>query len=206
MLDQYFLALQNFKQPVRKSFLTFEFSEVSYQLVKHLLIFGQQYNAILLISIPALARFDEEPEDISVGVGQTARFSCAAQGIPPPTVTWLKDEFPLVLDGSRMTVLPSGSLEISQIVTLDEGVYKCNISNIDKHFVSRSGRLALNRSPERDTPPVFTAVPKNQIVIATHSVVLECSTVGYPQPTITWLKDGVTIDLGYVYLVYSVYL
>jgi hypothetical protein len=95
-----------------------------------------------------------------------------------------------------MTVLPSGSLEISQIQTLDEGVYKCNISNIDKHFVSRAGRLALNRNPERDTPPLFTAVPKNQIVIATHSVVLECSTVAFPQPTITWLKDGVTIDLG----------
>ncbi|CAG7836151.1 unnamed protein product, partial [Allacma fusca] len=142
-----------------------------------------------------LTRFDEEPEDISIGLGQTARFGCSAQGIPPPVISWYKDDRALVLDDSRMTVLPSGSLEISAIQTSDEGVYKCNISNVDRFSISRKGRLVLNRNPERDTPPVFTAVPRSQTVVAPNSVVLECSAVAYPQPRITWLKDGVTIDL-----------
>ena len=94
-----------------------------------------------------LSRFDEEPEDISIGLGQTARFGCSAQGIPPPAVSWFKDDRPLALDRSRMTVLPSGSLEISDIQPSDEGVYRCNVSNVDRSAASSSGRLVLNNSP-----------------------------------------------------------
>jgi len=144
----------------------------------------------------ALARFDEEPDDISISLGQTARFSCSAQGIPPPVVIWIKNNHQLIMDLSRMTILPSGSLEISHVQELDEGTYRCNISNVDKFATSREGRLVLNRSPDRESPPVFTAVPKSQTVVASHSVVLECSAVGYPVPTLSWLKNGKTIDFG----------
>lgn len=95
-----------------------------------------------------------------------------------------------------MTVLPSGSLEISHVQALDEGTYHCNISNVDKSITSREGRLVLNRTPDQDSPPVFTVVPKSQIVTASESVVLECSAVGYPVPTLSWLKNGKTIDFG----------
>jgi len=97
----------------------------------------------------ALARFDEEPEDISIAVGQTARFGCSALGVPSPRALWFKDNQPLSVDESRMTILPSGSLEITKIRDTDQGVYKCHISNLDRQLISRTGRLVLNSNPGR---------------------------------------------------------
>lgn len=92
-------------------------------------------------------RFEEEPEDISIALGQTARFSCNAEGIPPPKISWIKDNQPLIMDDIRMSVLPSGSLEITKIRESDQGVYKCHVSNSDRQHISRTGRLVLNPNP-----------------------------------------------------------
>jgi hypothetical protein len=54
---------------------------------------------------------------------------------------------------------------------------------------------SVNSGEPTDTPPVFTAVPKSKTVVADSSIVLECSAVAYPQPKISWLKDGVRIDV-----------
>jgi len=91
-----------------------------------------------------LSRFDEEPEDMSIGIGQTARFGCSANGVPSPNISWFKDKQPLVIDPKRMIVLPSGSLEITKARETDQGIYKCHVSNIDKQHVSGNGRLVLS--------------------------------------------------------------
>jgi hypothetical protein len=81
---------------------------------------------------------------MSIGIGQTARFGCSANGVPSPNISWFKDKLPLVEDASRMIVLPSGSLEITKVRDADQGVYKCHVTNIDKQLVSGSGRLVLH--------------------------------------------------------------
>lgn len=59
--------------------------------------------------------------------GQKAYFACRVQATPPPRVKWLKDERPLLLDLLRMTILPSGALEIDEVQLSDQGTYRYNI-------------------------------------------------------------------------------
>lgn len=46
------------------------------------------------------------------------------EGVPPPKIRWLKDERPLQLDDIRMVILPSGALEIDEVVESDQGSYR----------------------------------------------------------------------------------
>lgn len=72
----------------------------------------------------ALSEFIQEPRDLSVYPGQKAYFACRVQASPPPKIRWLKDERPLQLDELRMTILPSGALEIDEVIESDQGTYR----------------------------------------------------------------------------------
>ena len=101
----------------------------------------------------------------------------------------MKNDRPLNLD-HRMTVLPSGSLEITNVNYPDRGRYIC-MSAADG-LVSRAADLNLkaliaNAEPEA---PEFLTEPGSESVVAGDDVTLECSANGLPQVSITWLKDG----------------
>ena len=88
-----------------------------------------------------------------------------------------------------MTILPSGSLEITNVNYPDRGSYKCVTK---AGLESREADLNLkaliaNADPEA---PQFLARPRSQKVEVGGEVTLECSANGLPQPQITWLKDG----------------
>lgn len=61
---------------------------------------------VFLSDLPPL---EVQPVDLRLFPGQTALFSCLVDGQPRPLVSWLKDSRPLVLDETRMTILPSGT-------------------------------------------------------------------------------------------------
>ncbi|GFW92742.1 protogenin A [Trichonephila clavipes] len=156
-----------------------------------------------------LPRFDEQPQDLTVYPGKTAYFPCSIQGHPPADITWYKDDRLLRVEKDRMTVLPSGALEIQQVKTSDSGTYKCNASNIERHRISSSGTLTVSldyaelsklslfiaAEMSKLSAPQFIAVPRSNFVVESHSITLDCAANGNPTPKITWLKDGATIDL-----------
>jgi len=74
--------------------------------------------------LSGLSGFYEEPADITVYIGQKAHFSCYVDANPPPRIKWLKDERPLQIDDLRMTVLPSGALEIDEVIENDQASYR----------------------------------------------------------------------------------
>lgn len=75
-------------------------------------------------SFLGLSEFIQIPHDLSVYPGQKAYFACRIQASPPAKIRWLKDERPLQLDELRMTVLPSGALEIDEVTESDQGTYR----------------------------------------------------------------------------------
>lgn len=155
------------------------------------------------LSIAALPRFDEEPRDVIVRVADTARFNCYVQPLGGaagslPAVGWLKDDRPLVLDPSRMLVLPSGALEVDDVQLMDQGYYRCNVSISDKFRISSEAKLSVLSELEgggRPEAPSFLATPRHAVARQGANVTLECAAGGNPRPDITWLKDGTTIDL-----------
>ena len=130
-----------------------------------------------------------EPHSLTIYQTQTAVFQCQ---VGAGQVRWLKNSLPLQLD-HRMTVLPSGGLEIRNVNIPDRGSYSCTAAGL----ISRTADLHLKAlvakaGPE---PPVFLLTPRGRSVLAGSEVTLECSANGLPQPALTWLKDGREIEL-----------
>ncbi len=107
-------------------------------------------------------------------------------------VHWLKNGRPLEADSSgRLTLLPSGSLEITAVNIGDRAAYTCALD----------GRLAASSPPadlrlnmdqslaHAPSPPAFLTVPASTTkALAGSTVTLECAANGVPSPHITWLK------------------
>ncbi|XP_078035677.1 neogenin protein frazzled isoform X1 [Augochlora pura] len=151
------------------------------------------------IKLASLPGFEKEPQDTMVYPGQIAYLSCTLPSSSNSlSIQWLKDEHPLVLDDSRMTVLPSGALEIDDVNIQDIGSYRCNASSYGQYRLSNKAQLDLLTSDidQENTPPVFIAKPFRQVVVEGSTVTLECAANGYPKPSILWLKDGTAIDLA----------
>lgn len=110
---------------------------------------------------------------------------------------------PFRIDNTRMLILPSGSMEIDELITQDQGTYQCNVSY--ENFSRTSSKTNLNiKSPSgnpenfadfrRITPPNFAVVPLSQTVREGERVILDCAANGNEKPKVTWLRNGVEID------------
>ncbi|KAK0175713.1 hypothetical protein PV327_009442 [Microctonus hyperodae] len=151
------------------------------------------------IKLANLPGFDSEPQDIAVYPGQIAYLSCTLIVTSSQIyIQWLKDEHPLIIDESRMTIFPSGALEIDDTRSQDIGSYRCNASAFGQSRLSNKAQLTLLSSDfdESASPPAFIARPRPQIAIEGSTITLECAANGSPRPTILWLKDGVAVDLA----------
>jgi len=54
----------------------------------------------------------------------------------------------------------------------------------------------LAEAGARIMAPVFVAKPHSSIVKEGTTVTLDCAANGNPRPWLTWLKDGITIDMA----------
>ncbi|XP_039526895.1 roundabout homolog 1 isoform X4 [Pimephales promelas] len=144
-------------------------------------------------------RIVEHPSDLIVSKGEPATLNCKADGKPNPTVEWYKDGERVETDRdnprSHRMLLPSGSLFFLRIVhgrrsKPDEGSYVCVARNYLGEAVSHNASLEV--AILRDD---FRQNPVDVMVAAGEPAVMECQPPrGHPEPTISWKKDGVTID------------
>uniref|UniRef100_A0A671P4S3 Roundabout homolog 1-like n=1 Tax=Sinocyclocheilus anshuiensis TaxID=1608454 RepID=A0A671P4S3_9TELE len=144
-------------------------------------------------------RIVEHPSDLIVSKGEPATLNCKAEGRPTPTVEWYKDGERVETDRdnprSHRMLLPSGSLFFLRIVhgrrsKPDEGSYVCVARNYLGEAVSHNASLEV--AILRDD---FRQNPVDVMVAAGEPAVMECQPPrGHPEPTISWKKDGVTID------------
>ncbi|XP_055337462.1 neogenin-like [Paramacrobiotus metropolitanus] len=148
------------------------------------------------LQIASLPAFEDEPQNQHRIEGQTARFACNTPALPSASVTWYRDDRPVILD-ARMFILPSGALEIGGVRAADAGNYKCKAENADGSKFSSVGRLTVDTDPDPDAElqaPVFSMRPKQVTVLRGGKAVMECAAYGYPVPAITWLKNGLPVD------------
>ncbi|KAG7457296.1 vascular endothelial growth factor receptor 1 isoform X1 [Solea senegalensis] len=85
--------------------------------------------------------------DCTVNVSSSVTLSCPSQGIPPPTVTWYKDERALS-QGSGIIISPEdGTLHIDRITVEDRGLYTCQATN-ERGSVESSAYIWVNSASE----------------------------------------------------------
>ncbi|XP_005375138.1 PREDICTED: hemicentin-1 isoform X1 [Chinchilla lanigera] len=134
---------------------------------------------------PSIVGNHGTPENISVVEKNSVSLTCEASGIPLPSITWLKDGWPVSL-GSTGRILAGGrTLRLIQTRIEDAGQYTCVVRNTagEERKVFRLSVLEPPRIVGENTLEDVKVKEKQ-------SVTLTCEVTGNPVPEITWHKDG----------------
>lgn len=174
---------------------------------------------VFLISVrPSIKHSTGVTDDVAVTKGGNVTLQCAAEGIPRPAVTWLKDGRPLS-GHHRAKILNEGRLlQIRNVKVSDTGRYTCTAVNVagqadSRHDISVHGMYCVfifivviiiiilhfvlsYLCPSFllwPVPPIITGqveAPENVSVVVKNPIALRCEASGIPLPAISWLKDG----------------
>ncbi|EDM09581.1 hemicentin 1 (predicted) [Rattus norvegicus] len=134
-----------------------------------------------------------ETEVIVETMSNPVTLTCDATGIPPPTITWLKNHKPIEnSDPLEAHILSGGSkLQIARLQRSNRGNYTCVASNME-------GKAQKNYILSIQVPPSVAGaeVPSEVSVLLGENVELVCDADGIPIPRLQWLRDGKPIVSG----------
>ncbi|XP_049577998.1 protogenin B [Syngnathus scovelli] len=150
------------------------------------------------LTIACISEFLFHPLPTEVTAGSVARFSCGVTSRPPATITWEFNQSTLPLQTDRITVLPSGVLQIHNVQAKDAGQYRCVATNIGSRQKSQEAKLTVSQGADTKTRqrPKIIAGPQNMTVSLHQTAVLECLATGNPWPIISWSRaDSKPIDV-----------
>uniref|UniRef100_H0XAK9 Hemicentin 1 n=1 Tax=Otolemur garnettii TaxID=30611 RepID=H0XAK9_OTOGA len=151
----------------------------------------KDYNLQVYIR-PTITNSGSHPTEIIVTRGKSVSLECEVQGMPPPTMTWIKDGRP-VTKGRGVEILDEGRiLQLKNIHISDTGRYVCVAVNV-AGMTDRKYDLSVH------APPNIIGnhrASENISVVEKNSVSLTCEASGIPLPSTTWLKDGWPISLS----------
>uniref|UniRef100_A0A3B5Q495 Roundabout, axon guidance receptor, homolog 2 (Drosophila) n=1 Tax=Xiphophorus maculatus TaxID=8083 RepID=A0A3B5Q495_XIPMA len=144
-------------------------------------------------------QFVIRPRDQIVSQGRTATFPCEAKGNPQPAVFWQKEGSQILLfpnqpqqPNSRFSVSPGGELTISSVQRADAGYYICQALTVAGSILAKAQLEVTDVLTDRP-PPIIRQGPSNQTLGMDSVALLKCQASGDPIPSISWLKDGVSL-------------
>ncbi|XP_062920094.1 hemicentin-1 isoform X2 [Mobula hypostoma] len=154
---------------------------------------GEDQKAIqLTVQVPP--SIADEATDLLVTRLTPAVITCTASGVPEPRIHWTKDGVRLPAQGEGYLILSTGTIEISAAQLNHTGRYTCIAKN-----AAGSARRQVNLRVQE--PPVIQPQPSTLEVILNNPITLPCEATGNPNPTITWQKEGISIDTTGAYTV-----
>uniref|UniRef100_A0A7N6AR88 Roundabout, axon guidance receptor, homolog 2 (Drosophila) n=1 Tax=Anabas testudineus TaxID=64144 RepID=A0A7N6AR88_ANATE len=151
------------------------------------------------LTVRAAPQFVIRPRDQIVAQGRTATFPCETKGNPQPAVFWQKEGSQNLLfpnqpqqPNSRFSVSPSGDLTISSVQRADAGYYICQALTVAGSILAKAQLEVTDVLTDRP-PPIIRQGPSNQTLGVDSVALLKCQALGDPIPSISWLKDGVSL-------------
>uniref|UniRef100_A0A3P9M5Z2 Hemicentin 1 n=1 Tax=Oryzias latipes TaxID=8090 RepID=A0A3P9M5Z2_ORYLA len=148
---------------------------------------SKEYN--LQVYRPSIRRGEGETDDITVIKGGNITLDCAAEGVPKPAVSWLKDGRPITGQHGAKVLNDGRLLQIRDADVTDTGRYTCVSVNV-------AGQADSKYDVSVHPPSILGQVqsPENISVVVKNPVALSCEASGIPLPTISWLKDDQPIQ------------
>ncbi|KAL6739712.1 hypothetical protein Aduo_013136 [Ancylostoma duodenale] len=148
--------------------------------------FAAEHSIRSVLKIFQVPVFTNEPDDMSLLVGQNAKIMCAATGIPPPVIKWSKDggaAFPAALQ-HRLFVRPNDDhLYVVNVTIEDQGVYTC-------HAVNEAGSIQAS-STLRIFENSFNVTLKDTVICVNETLLLDCyADLSHPSQRMEWTLNG----------------
>ncbi|XP_068441962.1 roundabout homolog 2 isoform X8 [Clinocottus analis] len=147
----------------------------------------------------AAPQFVIRPRDQIVAQGRTATFPCETKGNPQPAVFWQREGSQNLLfpnqpqqPSSRFSVSPSGDLTISSVQRADAGYYICQALTVAGSILAKAQLEVTDVLTDRP-PPIIRQGPSNQTLGVESVALLKCQASGDPIPSVSWLKDGISL-------------
>lgn len=150
----------------------------------------------------------KEPRETRVGIhfptklsnrvvaeGSKVKLTCYIEA-SDPMIKWFKDDQPVVFSPKCRQNNNNGLciLELTNVTVADTGVYKC-LGRNNSGECSTSAKLEVYSSAETaDMEPTFTRALKEIYHSNINEINITCHVRGMPTPSITWVKDGVTVE------------
>ncbi|KAL9873743.1 sidekick cell adhesion molecule isoform 4-T4 [Glossina fuscipes fuscipes] len=128
---------------------------------------------------------EQPPQNVTALDGKDATITCRAVGAPNPNITWIYNETQLVEISSRVQILDSGDLLISNVRESDAGLYTCVRSN-EAGTVNGEAFLGVLVRTQIIHPPVDATVLLG-LTASLQCTVSSDPTVPY---NIDWYREG----------------
>ncbi|XP_037288129.2 tyrosine-protein phosphatase Lar isoform X1 [Rhipicephalus microplus] len=170
-------------------------------MLRHLLqalVLLQLASAVLATKDAEPPRIVISPRDQTVVTGGTAAFTCMADGNPQPQIEWRKSGKRLFSWRYTVTEMTGGSvLRIDPVRSgKEDATYECLAENgVGDPARAQFKLTVLDEYTIPQGFPRFEVVPKPQGVELNRSVVLPCEAQGEPEPTISWLRNVIPINM-----------
>ncbi|XP_068507419.1 roundabout homolog 2 isoform X5 [Syngnathus scovelli] len=144
-------------------------------------------------------QFVIRPRDQIVAQGRSAAFPCETKGNPQPVVFWQKEGSQNLMfpnqpqqSNGRFSVSPSGALTIASVQRADAGYYICQALTVAGSILAKAQLEVTDVLSDRP-PPVIRQGPSNQTLGMDGVALLKCQASGDPIPSVSWLKDGISL-------------
>uniref|UniRef100_A0A671UMA6 Ig-like domain-containing protein n=1 Tax=Sparus aurata TaxID=8175 RepID=A0A671UMA6_SPAAU len=119
-------------------------------------------------------------------VGAEVVLPCEAEGSPSPLVTWSRNGHPIPPVTAGFTVLPSGSLRITDVRLIDSKMYTCTAEN-------PAGNVSLSYNLHIQAKPRIQPAPSLLKALIGQTVTLPCVVQGEPSPEVSWFHNGLPV-------------
>uniref|UniRef100_A0A3B5LA18 receptor protein-tyrosine kinase n=1 Tax=Xiphophorus couchianus TaxID=32473 RepID=A0A3B5LA18_9TELE len=130
-------------------------------------------------------------ETVDVLLDHNATFICEVESSPSASITWTKNNQPIMYYDNRYLTKEQGQmLTIPHVKDSDNGEYCCIASNGIGEAAKSCGALQLKMKPQ------IKRQPTNVTLLIESKAVLPCVTLGHPKPDVTWLKDDELIKIS----------
>ncbi|XP_057160352.1 neuronal cell adhesion molecule isoform X3 [Ursus arctos] len=120
--------------------------------------------------------------------GNVLSLECIAEGLPTPTIYWIKEDGTLPINRTFYKNFKK-TLQIIQVSEADSGNYQCIAKN-------SLGAIHHTISVTVKASPYWIMAPQNLVLSPGEDGRLICRANGNPKPRISWLSNGVPIEIA----------
>ncbi|XP_057406358.1 neuronal cell adhesion molecule isoform X13 [Balaenoptera acutorostrata] len=120
--------------------------------------------------------------------GNVLSLECIAEGLPTPIIYWIKEDGTLPINRTFYRNFKK-TLQIVQVTEADSGNYQCiakNALGAIHHIISVTVKAS----------PYWIIAPQNLVLSPGEDGTLICRANGNPKPRISWLLNGVLIEIA----------